>query len=119
MVEDHLDVICLTCLLIRVRELIIAQTESSCGIALRETEHYVVACIVETAGDLIGGMAVASPFETASGNVTAHIGVVEIEGILKESCVIVVICRSCRERGSSRGERTCSRGECEGTRQDY
>ena len=58
---DELEVVALTSSQICVLEFVIAPAESRGSVALRETEHSVVTGIVETAGNLVAGMAVASP----------------------------------------------------------
>ena len=77
----------------------------------------MVAGVVEAAGNAVLGMAVASPGDAALRvDRAAHICVVEIERVLKESCVVVaaagsVSCYrgdSCRESTENGGHSHCA-----------
>ena len=97
---ERLQVCGLSQRVIAVLVLIVAPAQCGSGVACRQTELYVVACVVETAVYLIGSVAVISPCELRSTShiAAAHISVVEIHGVLQQLCIVVVGCSRCGQR---------------------
>ena len=100
MIGDELQVLCLTGLVIGILEFIVAPSQCGCGIALRQTEHCVVACVMETAVSIVARVTVASPVQSVLFTYlrTAHICVVEIQRVLQKSCIVVRIRCGCCNR---------------------
>ena len=101
-VSDHFEVVGLTGRSICIRELLVAQAECCGCVALRQAEHCVVAGIVEAARHLVIGVAVAAPAQAALGLdvLAAHIGIVEVQAVLKDLRVVIGACCGDGERAA-------------------
>ena len=86
---------------IGVLELVVPPAKSGSGVALGQSEDGVVTCVVETTVYAVAGMAVATPGHTGFLGYlgTAHIGIIEIHGVLQELCVVVSITGGCGHSG--------------------
>ena len=89
-----LQMSCLSQCIIAVFKFIVAPAQSRCSIACRQTELYVVACIVKAAIHLIAAVAVVSPVKLrrAAHIRATHISVIKIHGILQQLCIIIIRC---------------------------
>ena len=97
---ECLQVCSLSQCVVAVLVLIVAPAQCGSGVACRQTELYVVACVVVTAVHLIGSVAVISPCELRSTShiAAAHISIIEIHGVLQQLCIVVVGCSRCGQR---------------------